>query len=300
MTIPSSIATNSLHAWWLALRPKTLSAALAPVGLAAALAWRHGLFQWQPLLLCAVFAGLMQIASNFINDLFDHLKGRDTAERLGPERTCAQGWITPHAMRWGIAVVVAAACVVGLCLIPYGGWGLVVIGVCCVGFAFLYTTCLAQQGWGDVLVLIFFGVVPVVTTYYLLQPSKCPPASVWGVGLAIGFMVDALLVVNNYRDRQTDAAVGKRTLIVRCGERWGERLYALIGAVAIVLMALCFVGEQMPYALPLLLAPLALHWRAYRQLCAIGHGRALNQLLATTSQVILAFALVGIISFCIL
>ncbi|MDY6114254.1 MAG: UbiA family prenyltransferase, partial [Alloprevotella sp.] len=136
----STIHQNSFRAWLLAARPKTLTAALIPVVTSSALAYSHSAFNWVPAVLCVVFAALMQIAANFINDLFDFLKKTDRDDRLGPERACQQGWITPRAMRWGIAATLAVACACGLCLLPYGGWMLVGIGAACVVFAFLYTT----------------------------------------------------------------------------------------------------------------------------------------------------------------
>ena len=134
---------NSPKAWILAARPKTLSAALIPVVLASALAASQGKFSLTPAVLCVLFATFMQIAANFINDLFDFLKKTDRDDRLGPERACQQGWITPCAMRWGIAATLAVACACGLCLLPYGGWMLVGIGAACVVFAFLYTPLLS-------------------------------------------------------------------------------------------------------------------------------------------------------------
>ena len=113
---PRLVRPNSLRAWWLAARPKTLSAALMPIVAASAFAFTKDSFNWQPALLCILFATLMQIAANFINDLIDFRRGTDGAERLGPERACAQGWIKPIDMRIGIALVLFPACMVGLCL----------------------------------------------------------------------------------------------------------------------------------------------------------------------------------------
>ena len=126
-----------MNHWILAARPKTLAAALIPVTTATALAFAEGHGQWIPALLCCLFAALMQVAANFINDLFDFTRGSDRDDRLGPERACAQGWITPRAMKRGIAVVLILACAAGCCLLPFGGWPLVGIGTACVVFAFL-------------------------------------------------------------------------------------------------------------------------------------------------------------------
>src|SRR5574344_563630 len=168
------IQPNSIKAWILAARPKTLAGALTPVLIGSALAFMHGSFHWLPVFICFLFAGFMQIAANFINDLFDYLKGSDRDDRLGPERACAEGWITPQAMRWGIGAAIALAALCGCSvlylvypLLPYGGWELVALGVGSILFAFLYTTVLSYQGWGDLLVLLFFGLVPVAGCYYV-------------------------------------------------------------------------------------------------------------------------------------
>jgi 1,4-dihydroxy-2-naphthoate octaprenyltransferase len=168
------VKRNSLQAWILAARPKTLAGAITPVMIGCALAFADGKFNWIPALICCLFAGLMQVAANFINDLFDFLKGTDREDRLGPERACAQGWITPAGMKRGIAVTTLLACCVGLGLLSYGGWGMIPVGLACVVFAFLYTAGpypLAYHGWGDVLVLIFFGFVPVGCTFYVMAHS---------------------------------------------------------------------------------------------------------------------------------
>ena len=151
------IKVNSVKAWLLAARPKTLTGAMIPVMLAGAMAFSVGafdetsfgtpgwhLFLW---LCCALFACLMQVAANMINDLYDFRKGTDREDRLGPERACAQGWITPEAMRRGIVCVLVAACIVGLTAVyrsyeflPWKGVEFILLGLACVLFAFLYTT----------------------------------------------------------------------------------------------------------------------------------------------------------------
>ena len=162
------IRRNSAHAWLLAARPKTLTAALIPVMLGSGLAFSDGAFQVPQAVLCLLFACIMQIAANFINDLYDYQKGTDREDRLGPRRACAEGWITPRAMRMGIGLTLLIACLCGLGLLylswgelPHGGWELIAVGVTCILFAFLYTTYLSYRGWGDLLVLVFFGFIPV-------------------------------------------------------------------------------------------------------------------------------------------
>lgn len=284
-----NVRTNSLKAWILASRPKTLTAALVPVIMACALAYHAGCFRWFPAVVCMVFAALMQIASNLINDLYDYLKGSDRREdRLGPRRAVTEGWITVRAMRIGIIAVIVPACVAGCLLVGQAGLWLVVVGALCVVFAFLYTTVLSYLGLGDVLVVVFFGLVPVCATYYIMAGAL--PAEVVLCSLASGIVTDTLLTLNNYRDRDADRRSGKRTLIVTFGERLGLVFYLLLGVVSCLLaLSLLFFGMKAAALLPLLyLLP---HIRTWLRMKAIRSGRALNRILGLTSRNILIFSL---------
>ena len=289
----TAVQQNSLRAWFLAARPKTLSAALVPVVVAAALAWAEGHFRPVPVVLCLVFAALMQVAANFINDLLDFRKGTDREDRLGPERACAQGWVTPAAMRRAIAIVLVAACAAGCGLLFYGGWWLVLVGAACVVFAFLYTTLLSYCGLGDVLVWLFFGFVPVLGTYYVQAGALSPSA--WWLAAACGLVVDTLLVVNNYRDRDTDRATGKRTLIVALGEPFGRWFYFSQGVAGYVCAALtALYGHTWAALLPLFyVLP---HFLTWRKMVQIRSGRALNRTLGFTSRNILLFGFLVAVS----
>lgn len=282
-----------LKYWILAARPKTLTAALIPVLTATALAYSEGHGRWQPALLCCLFAAIMQIAANFINDLFDYRKGTDREDRLGPERACAQGWITPRAMTRGIVVTLILACAVGCGLLPFGGWPLVGIGAACVLFAFLYTTLLSYMGCGDILVWVFFGIVPVCGTYYVQAQMLTP--SVWWLAAASGLVTDTLLVLNNYRDRTQDALSGKRTLIVALGEQFGSMFYLLQGVAGCVCVAmLAFYNHKLCAILPLLyLVPHSLTWR---EMVRINQGRTLNRILGKTSRNMLIFAVLTVLA----
>lgn len=274
--------------WILAARPKTLSAALIPVVCATALAFAEGKGNWLPALLCCLFAALMQIAANFINDLFDFTRGTDRADRLGPERACAQGWITPKAMKRGIAVTLVLACATGCGLLPFGGLKLVILGIACVVFAFLYTTLLSYMGCGDLLVWVFFGFVPVCGTYYVQAHTLT--SSVWWLAAACGLVTDTLLVLNNYRDREQDAQSGKRTLIVALGERFGSLFYLLQGVLGYICVAMlaCY-GHMWAAIIPLFyLLP---HYLTWNKMVTIKKGRELNRILGFTSRNMLTFAL---------
>ena len=198
-----AIRVNSLKAWILAARPKTLTGAAVPVMMGLSLAWVDtrltGIdFNGIAAALCLLFAFIMQIDANFINDYFDYKKGTDDETRLGPRRACAQGWVTTAAMRRAIGMTTALACLTGLPLVAFGGLEMVVVGLLCVVFCFLYTTHLSYLGLGDLLVLVFFGLVPVCCTYFL--QTHTVTKEVVESSLACGMVIDTLLIVNNYRD----------------------------------------------------------------------------------------------------
>ena len=233
---------STFRIWLLASRPKTLPAALVPVLVGSAFAAHAGAFHPGASALCLGFALLVQIGTNFANDYFDYVQGADTAQRVGPARAVASGWVTPGTMRAAMLLTFAAAFAVGLGLIHFGGWGLLPLGVLCILCGIAYTGGpypLGYHGLGDVFVFLFFGLVAVGATFRVQAH-----ALTWEVLLAaaaIGALAANLLVANNYRDRETDVAAGKRTLIVRFGERFGRLQYGaavlLSGAVPVVLWA---------------------------------------------------------------
>lgn len=293
----NTIKRNSFHAWMLAARPKTLTGAMVPVAVGSALAYTYDTFVWQPALICALFAGLMQIAANFVNDLFDYLKGSDREDRLGPERTCTQGWITPKAMKRGIAFIILLACATGSTLMFYAGWELIFVGIGCVVFAFLYTAGpypLSYYGWGDVLVVLFFGLIPVSGTYYVQALHLNSDVII--TSLVCGLLVDTLLVVNNYRDRDADLRSGKRTVVVRFGERFGRYFYLVLG-VSAALLCLFFLRNGYWYAALLPQIYLIPHYLTWRRMVEIRSGKKLNSILSETSRNILFMGLLLVFAF---
>lgn len=290
------VKKNSLKAWLLAARPKTLSGAAVPVLIGGALAWSDattyyepGVFSWTALLLCLLFAFIMQIDANFVNDFIDYARGTDDrATRLGPERACTQGWVSIDAMKRAIALTTCLACLVGLPLVLYGGLEMVLVGLCCVAFCFLYTTHLSYMGLGDVLVLMFFGLVPVCITYYIQLHTITAEAVVASV--ACGLVIDALLLVNNFRDRDTDREAGKKTLVVKLGAQTSLWLYLGVGVAACLLgVVFAFHGHLPALLLPLLY--LALHVFTFLKMKAIWQGRELNRCLGETARNIFIYGL---------
>lgn len=298
----------------MASRPKTWAAAVAPVMVGCAVAANHNAFVPVAAVCCLLFAVLMQVAANLINDLVDFKKGSDGEDRLGPLRATAQGWITPGAMKKGIVCVVALACLFGSVLLFYGGWQMIFVGLFCVVFAYLYTSGpfpLSYNGLGDVAVVLFFGVVAVGFTAYVQM-------GVWDdmvtyCGVATGLVVDALLVLNNYRDRDQDAKSGKRTSVVAHGENFGLYLYLFVGIIAIVFVVkyfFIFSYIALPKRLPQVFAACGVasaalkavtfpvlvclyllpHLRTWQKIKAVRSGVRLNAFIGETSRNMLIFA----------
>ena len=296
----TDVKANSLNAWILAARPKTLTGASVPIMIGIAFAftnvdWQH--FQVLPTILCVLFAFIMQIDANFVNDYFDCLKGNDDSEtRLGPRRACSEGWITLPAMRKGLVVTTLLACLVGLPLIYYGGWEMIIIGLICVAFCFLYTTILSYLGLGDLLVLVFFGIVPVCLTYYVILPKGVQTVTwqVFTASAACGLVIDTLLVVNNYRDRDNDKQANKYTLIVRIGEKKAEQLYLWLGILGVLLMAIVFFfanNTMNILSIALLFFYLLLHTRTWKEMKRIKYGKELNKVLGLTARNMFVYGL---------
>ena len=284
----TSVKCNSPKAWLLAARPKTLSGAAVPVmiGLALAyndrLAYEDGGFNWIAALLCMLFALIMQIDANFVNDFFDYAKGTDDIEkRLGPRRACAQGWVTVDKMKHAIASTTCLACLTGLPLVLYGGLEMILIGLLCVVFCFLSTTHLSYVGLCDLLVVVFFGIVPVCTIYYI-QFHTVTWIVFWA-SLACGIAIDALLIVNNFRDRDTDKEAGKNTLVVRIGAENSLRLYLATGWTTYLIGILYWAdGHMLAFVLPTIYV--VLHTFTYLKMKRINHGKALNLCLGETAR----------------
>lgn len=297
------VKTNSVKAWLLATRPKTLSAAAVPVMIGTAFAWRNTSeqFNWIPAILCLLFAWIMQIDSNLVNDYFDFKKGNDDETRLGPKRACSEGWITSDAMVWGILITTLLGCMTGIPLILYGGLEMVMVGIACVVFCFLYTTLFSYHGLGDILVLLFFGIIPVCCTYYVCMPlhQQIPTGEVIASSIACGLAIDALLIVNNYRDIDNDRSNGKITLAVRLGASKTRRLYESIGytAAGIMIILVFFDLYQTDKFIPtyaIYLIYIILHRQSYQKMKRINKGAKLNQVLGLTARNILVFGILSV------
>ena len=276
-------------AWATAVRPKTLAAAVVPVAVGSAVAQDVGSFAPGPALAALVGALLIQVGTNFANDVYDAEKGADTADRLGPTRAVASGMLSPTQVKRGMAVVFGLAVAVGCYLTSVVGWEIFALGLVCIAAGIAYTGGpfpLAYNGLGDVFVMVFFGFVAVAGTTYVQLGSVSGLALIAAV--PVGTLATALLVVNNVRDEATDASVGKRTLVVLLGRRFATAEYFAMLIAAYLVPALLLAGGNFEptILLPWLTAPLAvkLFARLRRET-----GPALNDVLAGTAKLLLLF-----------
>ncbi len=285
-TVPGGAAI-----WFGAMRPRTLPAAVAPVAVGSALAAHAGSFQLVPALLCLAFALLVQIGTNFANDYYDFVKGADTAARVGPRRAVAAGLVSPATMRTAMIGVFAASFLAGLGLVAWGGPWLLAVGIASILCGVAYTGGpypLAYHGLGDVFVFIFFGLVAVGGTYFV-QAGRLPWDAILA-GVPVGLLAANILVVNNYRDAETDAAAGKRTLVVKLGRPAARAQFVGSLAVAFALPVYFAFGRGFGVwvLLPLLAAPLA--WSHVRRLQAGKTPTELIALLGDTGKLLALYA----------
>jgi len=285
----TEIAPGSMGAWIVAARPATLTAAFAPVAVGTACAWRAGGFRWDAALAALLGAFLIQVATNFANDMFDFQKGADTEERLGPTRAAQAGLLSVPELRRGILVAFGLALGTGFYLAWIAGPVVVAIGLASMAAGLAYTggpLPLAYNGLGDVFVMAFFGFVAVCGTAFV--QALYVPSIAWLASVPIGALATAILVVNNVRDFEGDSRAGKTTLVVRFGREAGVREYALLLLLSYAMpIGMFLLGWSSAWVcLPLLTMVWAI--RLYRSV-AHDRGVVLNQTLAGTAKLLSLF-----------
>ncbi|MDP6979753.1 MAG: 1,4-dihydroxy-2-naphthoate polyprenyltransferase [Myxococcota bacterium] len=289
---PGGATTFDRRAWLLAARPRTLAVAIGPIAVGTSVAASDGAARFWPAFAALLGAVLLQLGSNFANDVYDFEKGADTDDRVGPPRATQLGLLSPAQMRQGMWCVFGAAVLVGFYLVAVGGWPIVAIGVASIVAAITYTGGpwpFGYHGLGDVMVFLFFGVVAVVGTFYVQTLDAS--GAVFLASLPVGALSTATLVVNNVRDRETDIVAGKNTLAVRLGARGGRFEYVALVAFAYwMLPVFHLVCERSFFIyLPLLTLPRAcgLLDRVFRNEDAA----TLNEALGATAQLGLFYSL---------
>lgn len=290
--------------WLEAVRLRTLPVSLSGVLIALGLAkWNHA-FRLAPALLCLAFALLAQVVSNFANEYYDYKSGADKKGRAGFRRGVTEGDIKPVTLRNVTFGLLAVACIVGCCLIPYGGWWLLPVGIIIALAALAYSTGpypLSYHGLGELTVFIFFGIVPVNLTYYVMALRFDPLALLFSI--AIGLMGVNVLLINNYRDVEDDRAAGKKTQTVMRGRPVTAFAYLLNGYTAMAILAVFWFMIAWFKVLPLwaLLIPvlyLVMHTATWYKL-RHRDGSALNPLLGETARNMLIFTILFTILFII-
>lgn len=287
-----AVRPSPRQAWWLALRPKTLSVSIAPVLVGSALAFAEtaAWLAW-PALLAALSAVLIQIGTNLYNDVADFERGADTPDRLGPPRATAMGWLAGAAVRRAAWLAFALAFLLGVALVVRGGWPIVAIGLASLAAGWAYTggpRPIAYTPFGEGFVLAFFGLAAVGGSYYLQTLSLSPAALV--AALMLGAFAAAVISVNNTRDLATDARAGKRTLAVHLGRAGMNRVFAAELALPFLLLPLlaALSGRGAWLALPGLAVLPA--FRLCRRFRGEPPGPGFNALLAATARLQAIFA----------
>ena len=279
-----------MNNWILASRLRTLPAAISPVLVGVSLAIHDGEFKPFIAFMTLLAAVLIQIGANFSNDVYDFLKGSDQEDRLGPTRATQSGLISPENMKKGMCLVFAMAICVGFYLASIGGWPIVWIGLASIASAIAYTGGpypLGYHGWGDVFVFIFFGIIAVPGTYYL-QSGIVSYDSIL-LGIPLGALSTAILIVNNLRDADTDIKSDKRTLAVRLGKPFVkiEYIVMMVIAFATPIYILQFWDEFSLYII-LFLLPISIQ---HIQSLYTKTGEALNEVLVDTAKFLFHFSL---------
>ncbi len=279
-----------MNNWILASRLKTLPATISPVLVGVSLAIHDGEFKPFIAFMTLLAAVLIQIGANFANDVYDFLKGSDREDRLGPTRATQSGLISPENMKKGMWIVFAMAIGVGFYLAYIGGWPIVWIGLASIASAIAYTGGpypLGYHGWGDVFVFIFFGIIAVPGTYYL-QSGIVSYDSIL-LGIPLGALSTAILIVNNLRDADTDIKSDKRTLAVRLGKPFVkiEYIVMMVIAFATPIYILQFWDEFSLYII-LFLLPISIQ---HIQSLYTKTGEALNVVLVDTAKFLFHFSL---------
>ncbi len=284
MISTSTHTMSKFDAWILASRPRTLAASVVPVIVGSSIAIRDGLFQ--PLaafiaLLCSI---LIQVGTNYVNDLFDFLHGTDKKDRVGPQRAVASEIISVHEMKLGIYFSFGLSFVLGMYLVSIGGWFILFLGVISILAGIAYTAGpfpLAYNGLGDIAVFIFFGFVGTVGTYY--AQSLTITRMVFWSSVPVGALITNILVVNNYRDREEDRSNGKNTLAVIFGEKFTRLQYLTFMIVSYAILFVVYFTYKKSFwiFLPLLSLPISI--KLIKMIYSL-RGKDLNKTLELTAK----------------
>jgi 1,4-dihydroxy-2-naphthoate polyprenyltransferase len=279
-----------LRLWLLAARPRTLPAAIAPVLVGTALAGSEDIFRVGPFIAALVGSVFIQIGTNLSNDYSDARRGADTEDRLGPVRVTAGGLMPPRRVLVGTYVAFGVAVAAGLYLAAVAGWELLVVGAASILAGVLYTggpRPYGYEGLGELFVFAFFGLVAVAGSYFV-QTEELDWEAV-ALGVPVGLLAAAILVVNNVRDIDTDRRAGKRTLAVKLGRERARTLFTVM--VVLAFMIPVALVPALSLWLLLVVAALPLAPPLIRTVSTRTDGPALNVALAGSGRLLAVFSL---------
>lgn len=289
----------SVKKWFYAIRPYSFFVSMATVVMSAAIAFNEGYIQWLPAILCLVFAVMAQITSNLVNDYADFKTGSDNENSMGKDRKLVTGEITPKQMLIAITISAILCLLVGLPLIFWGGWILLPIGLLIIAAAFCYSLGplpLSYKALGDVAVILFFGIIPVTFTYFIL--TKKITLEIVTAGFAMGLVVDELLIVNNVRDVEEDKLHNKITTAVLLGKEFMMKVFLFNPLIACAL-GFYFLRNVCDYIVwMILIIPMIIYSiNLYRKLRKY-EGKQLNALLGKASFEAIIFAAIVVVATC--
>lgn len=281
----------SIKKWFYAIRPYSFFVSMATVVLSAAIAFNEGYIQWLPAILCLIFAVMAQITSNLVNDYADFKTGSDNENSMGKDRKLVTGEITPKQMLIAITISAILCLLVGLPLIFWGGWILLPFGLLIIAAAFCYSLGplpLSYKALGDVAVILFFGIIPVTFTYFILTKKITP--EIVSAGLAMGLVVDELLIVNNVRDVEEDKLHNKITTAVLFGKEFMMKVFLFNPLIACAL-GFYFLRDVCDYKVwAIAIIPMIIYSiNLYKKLRKF-EGKQLNALLGKASFEAILFA----------
>ncbi len=283
---------SMIQRWILAISTRTLPAALSPVVVGAGIGLSQGAFRILPVLAAGFAAVMIQIGTNLVNDVGDYLHGTDDENRLGPLRVTQAGLFTPKQVWMGVIVSFLLAGLAGIYLAWIGGFPVILIGSACILAGIAYTVGpypLARHGYGDLFAFLFFGLIGVCGTVYILSGGLSSRA--WLGGAGVGCLVTAILIVNNIRDIETDRRAGRSNIPIRFGRRGGEIEYALVLLIAFLIPLALIILD--PKSIWTLLSWLALPEAIilFRQILRMPPGPGFNRLLAATARLCLHYSI---------
>lgn len=288
---------DKLKNWLLASRPKTLPAAVAPVLIGTSVAYYDNKNNFIAALIALICSLLIQIGTNFVNDLYDHLKGSDGDGRVGPARALATGIISVNEMKLAISLTFGVTFLLGLYLVNLAGWPILIVGILSIASGYAYTAGpfpFAYNGLGDIFVFVFFGVVAVVGTYYVqaLQLTEL----IFIASIPAGALITNILVVNNYRDIDEDRGNNKNTLAVIFGKQFSRAQYFFLLLIAYAVPVFIFIKYETSWMILLPLITLPLGIKLFKMLTYL-HGEELNKTLELTAKLSVMFSILFSIGF---